>query len=70
MVGAALNSPAKSDLNVFKDVNDIPEWASQNFEKLHAEGIIQGDNFGKVNPKAFITRAEFSKIIAIAFNFI
>lgn len=70
MVGLALNSPTKSNLDTFKDVKDIPAWAYQSFETLHANKIIEGDNFGKLNPKAFITRAEFSKIIAIAFNFI
>lgn len=70
MVGLAINSPAKSNLNVFQDVKNIPDWAIENFETLHAKGIIEGDDFNKINPKNHITRAELSKIIAIAFNFI
>ena len=49
--------------NNFVDDLDIADYAKNGIYTLHALGIISGDDNGKFNPTANITRAEISKII-------
>lgn len=50
-----------------KDVNfeDMDMWAKESIEKFAQAGIIDGYKDGSIKPNGEMTRAEFSKIIAI-----
>ena len=43
-------------------------WAEEAINSLAADGVISGDGNGLFRPDDFVTRAEFAKIAAIAFN--
>lgn len=47
----------------FTDKKAIAGWASDYVETLRRAGIMNGDNMGKVNPKANISRAETAQMI-------
>ena len=51
-----------SELSAFSDASDVSSWAVPEVAGLAARGYLSGSN-GKLNPKASITRAEFSKIM-------
>lgn len=53
------------DLSVFSDANQIADWAKAEVQAVVASGLIVGSE-GKLNPNAFITRAELAAIIARA----
>lgn len=63
VIARALNL-GKSDKspNGFNDLGSISEWAKGEVFALINNGYIQGAN-GKVNPKGFITRAEFAQLM-------
>lgn len=50
---------------VYKDADKISSWAYSAIETATVKGFIQGNN-GQVNPKDYITRAEFTKILVSA----
>ncbi|MDF2820322.1 MAG: hypothetical protein K0R15_763 [Clostridiales bacterium] len=57
-------------LNKFTDKDSISPWAVDGVASLISEGYISGTD-GKINPKNFITRAEFAQIMYnIARNYI
>ncbi len=47
----------------FADESSVANWAKDYVEVLRRAGIVNGDNKGKYNPKANITRAETATII-------
>jgi prenyltransferase beta subunit len=47
---------------VYTDADKISPWAYSAIETATVKGYIQGNN-GQVNPKDYITRAEFTKIL-------
>ena len=49
--------------NPFPDAGDISGWASLLVDGMKTGGYILGDNKGRFNPKAEITRAEVVKIL-------
>ncbi|MEK5413993.1 S-layer homology domain-containing protein [Paenibacillus sp. FSL L8-0708] len=53
---------------LYTDADKISSWAYSAIETATVKGYIQGNN-GQVNPKAYITRAEFTKILVSAFEF-
>lgn len=50
---------------LYSDADKISPWAYEAIEKATVQGYIQGNN-GQVNPKANITRAEFTKLLVSA----
>ncbi|RUT29843.1 S-layer homology domain-containing protein [Paenibacillus zeisoli] len=50
----------------FKD--KLPAWAKPDIEYVVAKGYMKGDERGKFNPNATISRAEFAAILARASN--
>lgn len=62
------------DLRRFTDASayiffDITQhWARDDIELLNAAGVVQGRGNGLFEPEAYITRAEFSAILARAFE--
>ena len=52
---------------VFNDIGDY-KWATSDIKKLYEKGIINGKAKGMFDPSGNITRAEFIKIVVIAFN--
>lgn len=59
-----------TDLTYFQDYDLIEEWSTESLEKMVQTGIMQGDDLRQLKPNFSITRAEFCKMIAIAFNLI
>lgn len=53
----------KVEINPYKDV-DKGYWAAGAIEYLAKKGLMKGDNNGKFNPSAKITRAEMAVIVA------
>lgn len=51
-----------ADLSAFSDRAAVADWAKADVEACVAAGIISGSN-GKLNPKAYITRAEVASIV-------
>lgn len=49
----------------YKDADKISTWAYTAIETATVKGFIQGNN-GQFNPKSYITRAEFTKILVSA----
>lgn len=50
---------------LYSDADKISPWAFEAIETATVQGYIQGNN-GQVNPKANITRAEFTKLLVSA----
>jgi len=47
----------------FADIDNASSWALPYIERAQKYGIINGDPNGKINPDAYITRAEFTTMI-------
>lgn len=58
-----LSSDNASVLNKFNDAGTISSWAAPYMSALVERGYVNGDNFGNVNPKAYITREEFAQFM-------
>lgn len=58
------------DLSVFEDEENISAWARESVEHVVASGLITGDDVGKLNPRAAITREEIATIITRALDYI
>lgn len=52
----------------FSDVNDAHAWANNAIYEYAARGIIIGDGTGSFLPDANVTRAEFAKMLSLAFH--
>lgn len=63
MKAAGKDAKAPADLSKFADYADIAEYAKDAIGSLVAEGIINGDENGNVNPRKNTTRAEAAVII-------
>ncbi len=48
-----------ADLSMFKDGDEVADWAKDRISALVREGIVRGMPDGKIHPKDNITRAEF-----------
>ncbi len=51
-----------SELSKFNDGNTVSDWAKKSISGLIKKGYIKGSN-GNINPKSYITRAEFAQIM-------
>lgn len=57
-----LSGGNQNSLDKFSDKSDISSWATDSVASLVEASYIAGSN-GKVNPKQYITRAEFAQIM-------
>lgn len=58
-------SPISSGLDhIYTDANLISPWAYDDIHQATNNGVIEG-NGGKINPKGYITRAEFTKLMVM-----
>lgn len=55
-------SPSNTRPAGFTDLASISTWATSELYAMINEGYVAGSN-GKLNPKAYITRAEFAKVM-------
>jgi len=64
VLSAAFKCTGGSDsvLDKFSDKDQISQWAKEGAASLAAEGYISGSG-GKLNPKSYISRAEFAQIM-------
>ncbi|WP_433943213.1 S-layer homology domain-containing protein [Paenibacillus sp. SN-8-1] len=65
LFGASGSASAEGVIN-FKD--QLPAWAKSDIMYVAAKGYMKGDESGKFNPNATISRAEFAAILARASN--
>lgn len=54
---------ASADLSAFSDVKRVSGWAVTAMQWAVGEGIIKGTNFGQLNPKGALSRAEAAVMI-------
>ncbi len=57
-----LSSTGGSSLNPYFDKNEVSNWAKEGVDSLLSAGYIAGSD-NKLNPKKYITRAEFAKVM-------
>lgn len=50
----------KDPLAMYKDKNDVDDWARDAVEIVTKYGVMQGDNHGKFNPTKQVTRQELA----------
>ncbi len=70
VVGGSANNAPEADIVQFKSFPDTENltWGKEAIEYLAKEGIISGDDKGNFNPDNDITREQFAKIAALAFD--
>jgi len=56
-------SEATSILSKFTDAGTVDNWAKVNIAECVQAGIVNGDNNGRLNPKANVTRAELIQLM-------
>ena len=47
----------------FSDCKDVADWAKSAMDYAYSKGFFTGDDQGKLNPKATLTRAQAAKIL-------
>ena len=52
---------------MYSDIDSV-DWAVESISALSEMGVLSGKPDGKFYPNDYVTRAEFAKIIALAFN--
>lgn len=63
-----LQSGNQTAAPVFGDLGSVL-WAKEDIEYLNSKGIVSGDGNGAFRPNDTVTRAEFVKMITLAFGF-
>ena len=58
-----LSDSDHSSLNKFKDSSEISSWALDYMSIMAQKSYVNGDETGNVNPKKYITRAEFAQLM-------
>lgn len=68
-VKAQTNAPTLTppETNNFSDVSDFP-WAVEAINLFYSLGIVEGNGDGTFNPKEYLTREQFAKILAMLFK--
>ena len=56
-------SEATNILSKFTDANTVDNWAKVNIAECVQAGVVNGDNNGRLNPKAKVTRAELIQLM-------
>lgn len=59
-------TPGGASASIFADVS-VSHWAYSRIKSLYEKGIVAGKGAGKFFPEDSVTRAEFAKIISMAF---
>ena len=59
----ALSSNNAAALSKFKDAGSVSPWALNTVIPLVERGYVNGDNNGRLNPQAYITREEFAQLM-------
>ncbi len=54
-------------VNEFVDLGDVP-WAQDHIRSLYKRGIVRGKELGNFYPQDKVTRAEFVKMVVVAFS--
>ena len=54
----------RSGETMYKDENQISEWAKENVKYCNEYGIMAGDADGKFRPQDFVTREELACTLA------
>ena len=62
MINKIIGATSETSLAVFKDYDDIPDWARSAIISLNELGIISKDD-GKINPNAPLSRAQTARIL-------
>ncbi len=57
-----LSGASKNEINKFSDKESISEWALDSVASMVGAGYVSGSD-GKINPKQYITRAEFAQVM-------
>lgn len=52
----------------FRDITPVQSWAGRSIQVAAAKGIINGRGDGVFDPQEIVTRAEFAKMIVLAFG--
>jgi len=63
------NPDVKAPENSFNDIDLIPEYAKTSVDWLASENIISGRTDGSFDPYSNVTRAEFSKMLALVIDY-
>lgn len=61
--GITLTGDTGKTMANFSDGNTVDSWATEAMTWAVTHGVINGDNQGKINPRAYTTRAEAAKIM-------
>ncbi len=64
---ANVKLPDAPKIEVFRDKDQIPEWAAEDVETLRLTGLMSGDG-GRFNPNGETTRAEFATVVSRYFE--
>lgn len=64
--GEAVTTPTQSEINNFTDMAN--HWANDAVKRLVTKGVISGFPDGSFRPEQAVTRAEFIKLLTLAFN--
>ncbi len=67
MIGRAIDTDNKTDINFFNDSASIPDWSKEDLSKAVGEGFIKGSN-GSFRPNDNATRAESTSVIYRMYN--
>lgn len=54
-------------VNAFVDLGSVP-WAQEHIRSLYKRGIVRGKELGYFHPQDKVTRAEFVKMVVVAFS--
>ncbi|MCT4618977.1 MAG: S-layer homology domain-containing protein [Marinisporobacter sp.] len=69
-IGFENKAPNPGYYTAFTDDNKIPSWAKDSIYMAKEIGIIQGDNYNRINPNKNITRAEGSEMLVRFLEFL
>jgi len=59
----ALSGNNDQVLSKFNDGSQVSAWARNTVIPMVERGYVNGDNFGNINPQAYITREEFAQLM-------
>jgi chitodextrinase len=54
----------------FKDLGPVAKWAGREIEVMASKGVMDGRGNQIFDPRAYTTRAEFSKMLTLAFDLV
>lgn len=59
----ALPGGTAADIKSFPDADSVSAWAVSSVAGLVKAGLVSGDNYGRLNPSAAVTRAELAQML-------